>query len=108
MTTETYDFVSLVVKMILLRPKSVLSRQSVAKTQCFGHLSVNFTSQLINGISSNHQKLLRYFKSSAIVSFSRITLETVSPINVVLYLKDLTLLSSFVISLLKSAASSFE
>ena len=40
------------------------------KTQYFVHLSS--TLQLINGISSNLQKLLKYFNDTAIVAFLKI------------------------------------
>ena len=51
-TTWTYNFVSMVVKTTLLELASIFSVPSTNKTQCFVHLSFNFTLQLINGISS--------------------------------------------------------
>ena len=42
------------------------------KTQWFIHLSFNLTFQLINGILSDLQKLLRYFNGTAIIAFFRI------------------------------------
>ena len=44
------------------------------KTQCFVHLSFNSTLHLINGISNDLQKLLRYFNGIEIVAFLRIPL----------------------------------
>ena len=70
----------------------------------------NSTFQLINGISSDFQNLLKYFNSTTIVAFFKILfalLGSVFPNNLVLYLKDLKLLS-LAISVLKLVASSFE
>ena len=39
------------------------------KTHYFVHLSFNSTLQLINGISSDLQKLLKYFNGTTIVAF---------------------------------------
>ena len=48
---------------------------------------------LINEMSSDLQKLLRYVNDTAIVSFYRIQFAAVVyPINLVLYLKDLEVL----------------
>ena len=44
------------------------------KTQWFIHLSFNLTFQLVNGILSDLQKLLRYFNGTAIIAFFRISL----------------------------------
>ena len=106
---------SLIVKIILL-PSLLLLALSVPateKTQRFVHLSFNFTLQLINGISSDIQKLLKYFNAKAIVALFRIALEALSfwaavfPNNLASYLKDLKL-SMFAISALKLVASSLE
>ena len=51
----------LIVKIILLGSASVLSLPFPDKAQLFNHLSFNSTLQLINGISSDLQKSLRYF-----------------------------------------------
>ena len=67
----------------------------------------NSTLQLINGISTNLQKLLRYFNGTAIVTFSRIPFAAVLPINLVLYKKDLKV-SLFTILAVKLVASSLE
>ena len=45
-----------------------------AKTQYFGHLSFNSTLQLINGILSDHQKLLRDVIDTTNVVFLKIPL----------------------------------
>ena len=63
---------SLIVKIILLALASSLitfSVPSAEKTQYFLHLSFYSTLQLINGISSNLRKLLKYFDGTAIVAF---------------------------------------
>ena len=54
---------SLIVKIIL----SPLP--AADKTHYFVHLSFNSTLQLINGISSDLQKLLKYFNGTTIVAF---------------------------------------
>ena len=69
--TETYGFVSLIVKITLLGLASVLS---FSATQYFVHVSFNSTFQLTNGISKNPQKLFRYINGTAIVAFFRILL----------------------------------
>ena len=46
----TYNFASLIVKVILLELASALSTPATAKTQCFVYLSFNPTLQLTNGI----------------------------------------------------------
>ena len=67
--TGTYNFVSLIVKIVLLELAPASSAPAAAKTQCFFHLSFKSTLQLINGISNDCQKLLRYFNGTAIVAF---------------------------------------
>ena len=65
---------------------------------------------LINGISGDLQKLLKYFNGTAVVAFFRIPFAssaTVFRINLALYLKDLILLA-LAISTLKSVASFLE
>ena len=86
---------SLIVKIILLELTSTLSAPAAAKTQYFVYLSFNCTLQLINCISSDLQKLLRYFNGTIIVTFCRIPSllfgagwATVSPDNLALSLKD--------------------
>ena len=117
-TTGTYKFVSLIVKIILLELKLLslspwYSLPSADKTQYFAHLIFNFNLQLINAILSDLQKLFKYFSGTATVAIFRIPLAafgaglaTVFPNNLVLYSKDLKLL--LVISSLKSVASSLE
>ena len=66
--------------------------------------------QLINGISSDLQKLLKYFNGTEIDAFFKIQFApsaTVHSNNLALYLIDLKL-SSLSISALLLAASSFE
>ena len=73
-TTGTYNC-SLIVKIISLALASSLITFSVppaVKTKYFAHLSFNSTLQLINGILSDLQKLLKYFNSTAIVVFLKI------------------------------------
>ena len=107
-TKGTYNFVSLILKIILLGFPLVLSLTFTPKTQCFVHLSFYSTLQLFNGISSDLQNLLRYFNGTAIVASSRIPFaDAVFPINLVLYLKDLKALL-FAIPLSKLSALFFE
>ena len=82
--------------------------------QYFVHLSFNSTLLLINGISNDLQKLLRYFNGTAIDAFFKIPLATlgagcatVFPYDLALFMKDLKLLS-LAVSALKPVASSFE
>ena len=67
-TTGTYNFLSLIVKIIL----SLLP--AADKTQCFVHISFNSTLQLINGISSDLQKSMKYCNGIAIAAFFKIPL----------------------------------
>ena len=92
MTTETYSFVSLIGKTILLGLAFVLLVPAADKTQYFVHLSFNFTLESINGILSDLQKLLKYFNSTKIVAVFEIPFAlsaSVFPNNLALYLKDL-------------------
>ena len=72
--TGTYNFVSLTVKIILLELASLLSAPDAVKAQYFDRLSFNYILQLTNGISSDLQKLLKYFNGTAVVTFFRILL----------------------------------
>ena len=72
MTAGAYNFVSLIVKIILSESAPSSLTPVGAKTQCFVHLRFNSTLQIVNGISSDLQKLLRYFNGTAIVGFFRI------------------------------------
>ena len=67
-----YNFVSWIIKKILLELGFALSASAVDKTQYFFHLSFNFTLQLINGISRDLQKLRKYFNEAVIVAFFKI------------------------------------
>ena len=107
-------FVSFIVKIILLRLPLVLSLAASDKKQYFIRLSFNLILQLINGISSDLQKLLKYFNGTAIVYFFRIPLAlyglgwaSVFANNLALCLKDLKS-SVFPVLLSKSVASSFQ
>ena len=82
----------LIVKIVLLELALLCSTTPEAKTQSFIHLSLNMTLQLINDISNDCQKLLRYFNGTVIVAFFRIKLfpsATVFSNNFGLYWKDL-------------------
>ena len=59
--------------LLLLSLSSLLtlSLPAADKTQYFVHLGFSSTLQLINGISSDLQKLLKYFNYTAIVTFFR-------------------------------------
>ena len=70
----TYNVVSLIVKIVLSELASALSAPAAAKTQYFIHLSFNSTLQLISGISSDLQKLVRYLNSMTIAAFFRVPL----------------------------------
>ena len=105
MTAGSYNFLSLIVNIILLSLALTLSTLPVAKTQFFIHLSFNSTLRLINRISSDIQILHRYFNGTAIVEISRVPFAAaVIPIKLVLYLKDLKLLL-YAMALLKLVAS---
>ena len=67
----------LMVKIILLAlafSSTLLSLLAGDKTQYFVHLNFNSTLQLINGISNNLQKLLKYLHGTAVVAFFKIPL----------------------------------
>ena len=86
---------SLIVKIILLELASSLSAPVADKIQWLVPLSFNSVLQLNNGISSDLQKLLRYFNSTAIVVFLKILFSpsvSVLPNNLAFYMKDLKLL----------------
>ena len=85
-TTGTCNFVFLIVKIIL----STLSAPAADKTQYFVHF--NSILQLLNGITSNLQTLLKYFNGTAIVAFLKIPFVPSAAVfhnNLALYLKDL-------------------
>ena len=65
---------SLIVKILLLSSSLLLTLSIPAtdKTQYFAHVSFNSTLQLIHGISSNLQKLLKYANGTAIIGMLRI------------------------------------
>ena len=81
-TIETYNLVSLIVKIVLLKSQLVFSLLLAAKIQCFAQLWFNSTLQLINSTLSDLQKLLKYFNGAAIFTFFRIPFAAaVLPIN---------------------------
>ena len=101
---------SLMIKIMLLQLALILSAPSADKTQWFLHAIFNSTLQLINDITSDLPRLLRYFNSTKIVVFLKIPyvlIATVFSNNLALYLKD-SKLSEFTISLLRLVASSLE
>ena len=70
--TGTYTFVTFTVKIRLLALSSLLisfSLRAADKTQYFVHLSFSSTFQLNDSISSDPQKLLKYFNGTEIVKF---------------------------------------
>ena len=96
---------SLIVTKILLGLASVLSTRPVDKTEYF---KFQFDFAINNGISSDLQKLLRYFNSPAIADFSRMSFAaSVLPTNLVLCSNNLKV-SSSAISTLELVASSLE
>ena len=98
MTTGTYSFVSLVVKIILLEFTLLFLIPSKGQIQYFVHVRFNSTLQLINGISSDCQKLLKYFNETAVVaSFFRT--EFLLSIALALYLKNLKALRFAILAL---------
>ena len=107
---------SLVVKIILLAWSFLwaLSLPATDKTHYVAHLTVNSILQLVNGISSDLQKLLIYFKVTAIVEFLRVPLPISGLGQASAFSNKLALCSKdikslvFAILILKSAASSFE
>ena len=109
-TTESYSFMSLIVKIVSLGLAFVSLAPGLDKIQRFFHLSFNSHLQLISGISSDLQKLLAYFNDIAIDVFVMIPF-TPSPSvfrnNLALYSKDLKPLL-FAMSALKLVASSLE
>ena len=113
-TAGTYNFASLIVKIILLGSAFVLSLPAADKTQYFANLSFSSTLELIYIISSDLHKLLKYFNDKAIVAFFRIPLAwfglewgSVFSSGLALYLKVIKL-SVFVILLLPLVTSSLE
>ena len=69
MTTGIYNFVSLIVRIILLELASLLSAPIADKTQYFVHLSFSSTLPLISSISRVLQKLIKYFNGTTIDTF---------------------------------------
>ena len=59
---------------MLLGLAFILSALAADKMQYFVHLSFNSSMQLINGIASDLQKLLKHFNDTSIAAFFRIPL----------------------------------
>ena len=82
----------LIIKIILLELAFELSGPAADNTQYFVHLSFNSTFKLINSISSDPQKLLKYFNGTAVAAFFKIPFissATIFPYNLAWFLKDL-------------------
>ena len=92
-TVGTYNFVSLIVKILLLACSLplTLSLPFAEKMQYFFYLSFNSISQLLNGILSDLQKLLKYFNGTGIVAFFRIPLAWFSVSWAIVFPKNLAL-----------------
>ena len=90
---------------IILGLASLLPAPNADKTQWFVHLSFNLTLQLINGISSDLQRSLRYFDGTEITVFkiSFALLTSAFPKYLIFYIIDFKLLVSS-----KLVASSLE
>ena len=87
-----YNFVSLIIKIILLGLESEFSVSFQAKTQYFVHLIFNSTLHLINDISRDLKKLPRSFNDIVIVVFIKIIFAQSAyllPNDLALYLKEL-------------------
>ena len=107
-TTGTCNFVALIVKIMLLELALSFSLTFADKTQWFIHLSFSSILQLINNISRDFRKLLRYFKDPAIAVFFKTPFAlsaSVFPNNSVLYLKHLKLLVYSILALTWVASS---
>ena len=65
------NIITIIIIMITIKIIIISCRQ---KTQYFAHLSFNLTFQLNNDISSDLQKLLKYFIGIAVVAFLTIQL----------------------------------
>ena len=72
MNIWTYNFVSLIVKKILLESAPSLSTPVATKTWRFAHLSFNLSLRLINCISKDLRKSWSYLNDTAIAAFFRI------------------------------------
>ena len=63
------NIITIIIIMITIKIIIIRCRQ---KTQDLVHLSFNLTFQLNNGLSSDLQKLLKYFIGIAVVAFLKI------------------------------------
>ena len=108
-TTGTYNFVSFIVKIILLELASLLSPPTAVET-VLCPLKFYFYLEINQFILSDLQTLLKYFNDTAIVAFLKTPFApfaTLFPSTLALYLKDLKLLS-LARSALKLVASFLE
>ena len=80
-TTGTYNFVSVIANF----PSPV----ELVITQSLDHVNTRLTSQLINGISSVLQKLLKYFSGTITSTFFVLPLSGFFPVIFTLDLNDL-------------------
>ena len=92
-TTETYNFVSVILNFVLdgatIAESEAVSTVILAETQFLDQDKINSTSQLISGILKLFQKLLKYFKGITTFIFVNESLFSgVFPTVFVLYLKD--------------------
>ena len=67
-------YIYIYILVILLVLSLALSLPVADKMQYFVHFSFNSTLQLINGISSDLQKILNYFNDTKIVEFFKMSL----------------------------------
>ena len=90
-TTGTCSFATVILKVALL------ALAAVVRTHFSIHFNENSTLQLISGNSIDLQKLLKYFSSTAIVTYFFVPLFSISPIPLALCLNDgaLSLLVTF-------------
>ena len=80
----------LLLKIMLLELVSGFSIQAAAKRQWFVHLEFDSNLQLINDISSDLQKLIKFFNGAAIFTYSELEQISLPPLNnLVLHLEDI-------------------
>ena len=96
-TIGTHNFVSVVLKNALSEPVASAFAPTGAEvnTQISIHPNESSILQLINGVSNDLQKLLKYFRGKAIfiLFFFVVPFISVLPIRFALYLNELALLS---------------
>ena len=95
-TIGTHNFVSVVLKNALSEPVASAFAPTGAEvnTQISIHPNESSILQLINGVSNDLQKLLKYFRGKAFfILFFVVPFISVLPIRFALYLNELALLS---------------